>query len=681
MEFVNPFFLFGLFAISIPIVIHLFNFRKFRKVYFTNVKFIEELKQQTQKQSQLKHLIILLLRILAIISLVLAFAQPFIPVSDSEINNEERNAVSIYIDNSFSMESVIGDGSLLNEAKNKSKEIVSAYKNTDLFQLLTNDFEGRHQRFVSQDEFIELLQDIDISPVSRNISEILLRQDEILSGNNLKNKTAYLISDFQKNTCDLENIKTDSSIRVFFVPLESHSQNNLYIDSCWFDSPVHRINQLVSLNVRIRNASDTDFEKIPVKLLINGRQRAIAGFDINSGGETTIKLPFTNTETGIQYGILEITDYPVTFDDILYFSYDVSEQIPILTINENEKNIYLNSLFSDDTAFVFTNSSQKSLDYSSFGNYNLIILNEVKDISSGLAQEIKRFVDNGGSLAVLPSPEMNTRSYRDFLKSVNTDIYTETDTFRTRVGIINAQNRLFEDVFELIPENIDLPEVFKHYKISKTTNTLFEVLLEMQNGDAFFGSMPVGKGMIYLFAVPLNPEWSNFPRHAVFVPTFYKIALLSAPLTKLFYTAGEDENIEVRNGSLIGDQIFRITSAENDFEIIPEHRTINAQIFISTHNQLKKAGNYNLEYNGHKIAGLSFNYDRTESDLSCHSSGELKDQIKNNEISNLKIIKTADRSITEIITEINKGIRLWKFFVILALIFLLAEVIILRIWR
>jgi len=105
MEFVNPGFLYGLLAISIPVIIHLFNFRRFKKVYFTNVSFIKELKLQTQKQSRLKHLLILIMRILAIAAIVLAFAQPFIPVSENIINPHEKNAVSIYIDNSFSMQS------------------------------------------------------------------------------------------------------------------------------------------------------------------------------------------------------------------------------------------------------------------------------------------------------------------------------------------------------------------------------------------------------------------------------------------------------------------------------------------------------------------------------------------------------------------------------------------------
>src|ERR1700741_1709528 len=111
MSFLYPAFLFGLFALAIPVIIHLFNFRRFKKVYFTNVRFLKELKQETESKSKLKHLLILIARLLEVTCLVLVFAQPFIPLSDSRIKTGQK-AVSVFIDNSFSMESVSKNGLL-----------------------------------------------------------------------------------------------------------------------------------------------------------------------------------------------------------------------------------------------------------------------------------------------------------------------------------------------------------------------------------------------------------------------------------------------------------------------------------------------------------------------------------------------------------------------------------------
>ena len=681
MQFVNPLFLFGLFAIAIPIIIHLFNFRKFQKVYFTNVEFIEELKQQTQKQSQLKHLIILLLRILAITALVLAFAQPYIPVTEDEVIHDSQAQVSIFVDNSFSMEAASQDGILLDKAIQDARDISFAYKSSDLFQLLTNDFEGKHQRYVSRDEFLEILDEVEISSVTRLLSEVYNRQADLFLESKPGNYTSYIISDFQNSISDFENIEADSSIRLFLIPVEATDKNNLYIDSIWFSSPVQRMNQLVKLNVRVKNASENDFEKIPVKLMMNDQQRAIASFDLNAGEEVVVEMPYTNNKTGIQFGKLEITDFPITYDDAFYFTYEVKNEIPILSISKNEDgDEYLNSLFGKDSAFAFYQLPENRLDYSSFNNFNMIILDKPDNISSGLSQGLSRFANNGGSVLVIPGTNIDFDNYMEFLLNLNSPYYTSVDTFQTKVSDINLQSQVFEDVFESMPENIDLPKVQKHYIIKRQTNSMFETLLQMQNGNIFLGAVPVGLGMVYILASPLDTEWSNFPKHAIFVPALYKIALLSNPGNKLFYTIGNNQNIVIRNTALNGDKVFKIVSMDQQFEVIPEFQNLNSQINISN-NRISKAGNYTIDVADRQLAGVAFNYNRIESNLDNLDSQALEKRIKDTGLQNTSIISSTERSLSTVITQLNKGYQLWKTFIILVLVFLLGEVILLRFWK
>jgi len=327
MEFANPLFLFGLAAIAIPIIIHLFNFRRFRKVFFTNVKFIEELKQQTRQQSQLRHLLVLLMRILAIAALVVAFAQPFIPVGEKQSGQASVNAVTIYVDNSFSMEAETTDGPLLNQALNLARETAMAYGSSDQYQLLTNDFEGRHQRFVSREDFLELLNEVELSPVTRNISEAYKRQAELLNNEVKGSKTACVISDFQQSTTDLENIIPDTTITTYLIPATSGKSGNIYIDSVWFVEPVYRVDQLARLHVRIVNDSEQDYEKTPLRLKINNVQRAISSFDIEAGDAIELIMPYSNNSVGLQFGELHISDHPVTYDDSFYFVYEVLNEI------------------------------------------------------------------------------------------------------------------------------------------------------------------------------------------------------------------------------------------------------------------------------------------------------------------------------------------------------------------
>jgi len=682
MQFVNPLFLFGLFAIAIPIIIHLFNFRKFQKVYFTNVEFIEELKQQTQKQSQLKHLLILLLRILAIAALVLAFAQPYIPVAENEVKQDSQNQVSIFVDNSFSMEAGAQEGILLDKAIQNARDIAFAYKSSDLFQLLTNNFYGKHQRYVSREEFLEILDEVRISSVTRSLSEVYQRQTDLFNENKSGNKTSYIISDFQNSISDFENLEADSAIRLFLIPVEASDKNNLYIDSTWFSSPVQRIDQLVKLNVRIRNASDIDYEKIPVKLLVNNQQRAIASFDLGAGDEIVVEMPYTNNEAGIQFGKLEITDFPITYDDAFYFSYDVRNKIPILSISqESEGDIYLNSLFGKDSTFSYSNISENRLDYSAFNNFNLIILDKLDEVSSGLSQELSRFANNGGSVLVIPGKEIDFNSYMEFLLNLDSPYYMSVDTFETRVSEINLQSELFNDVFESIPENIDLPKVNSHYSLKRQTTSLFESLLVLQNGSIFLGEQPLGRGKVFIMASPLDSEWTNFPKHAIFVPALYKIAVLSNPGNKLFYTIGSNENIVMRNITLNGDKVFKILSLDKEFEMIPEFQNLNSQINIFPNDRIEKAGNYTINIDERQLAGIAFNYNRLESDLDNLDRPALEKRIKDSGLQDIRVISSTERSLSSVITELNKGFQLWKTFIILALVFLLGEVILLRFWK
>lgn len=688
MEFVNPYILFGLAAISIPVIVHLFNFRRYRKVYFTNVKFIEELKLQTQKRSKLKHLLVLLLRILAISFLVFAFAQPYIPVSEDKIEKGISQVISIYIDNSFSMESQSENGLLIDEAKIRAQEIALIYESSDVFQLLTNDFEGRHQRFVSRDEFNEILEEIKISPVARELSKVSMRQKDILSTQKNKVKSAYMITDFQKSISDIENFKTDTTISTYLIPVSASNNNNLFIDSCWFESPAQHFNQHVKLIVRVRNNSDLGFEKIPVKLIINGMQKAIGSFDISAYGQSDIKLPFTNTTTGIQYGSLHIIDYPVVYDDDFYFSYKVSASIPLLCINNKDESRYLNSLFLKDSAFVFTNISVKNIDYSSFNDYRLIILNELSEISSGLAQELKRFIDNGGNLLIIPSKEIEIENYKQFLLSLNADHYTALDTINTKVSSLDIKHAVYKEVFDDIaaekgrlPENTDLPVVSNYYKINRVSTSRQNVLLGLQNGNSFLSHIPSCKGDLYLLAVSLDEEFSNFARHAIFVPTLYNIALLSDPVGTLYYTIGEDEFIELKHRQVTGDKVYKIKKLNSDFEIIPEHKYFNSLMYFFPHAQLNDAGNYVLLSGNDSISGISINFNRNESELEVLSVEEIKKKIDDSGLRRVSILEVKEKPLSQAISEISQGKRLWKLFILLALIMLAAEVIILRVWK
>ncbi len=687
MQFVNPLYLFGLLAIAVPVIIHLFNFRRFRRVYFTNVRFLQELKQQTQKQSQLRQLLILAMRVLAISALVIAFAQPYIPFSDQQPKIASRNEVSIFVDNSFSMEATSTSGTLLDESKQKAREIASAYKSTDLFQLLTSDFEGRHQRLVTRDEFLTMLDEVKTSPAVHSFSEIVHRQYDLLKNETSARRSSYIISDFQKSSYSNINILQDSSIKTFLVPIKSANSANLYIDSCWFDQPTQQSGKTSLLTARVWNKSENDLEKIPLKLLINNQQKSIASIDIKAGMSTNVELPFTVHQAGPQHGMLQVTDYPVTYDDKFYFSFDVLSSINVLAINGGNENRFLNALFGQDSTVRLTNMNEKSIDYGRLLLFDLIILNEIPSVSTGLAEEIKRYVSNGGTILVLPAANADLVSYNSFLSSIKAPTFQHIDTVATKVIRISEESYLFRDVFERqlgkhgIAVNTELPKVSKYYPIVLSSAMLTVPLMGMLNEREFLTLTNSGMGQVIQFTVPLNPSFSNFPLQALFVPVLYNIALISHPSHNLYNFIGDNKPILIGTAFPVGDKIYKIKLLNADFEMIPQINTAGNRVNVFVGNQIPMAGNFELVNDKNVITSLAFNYNRGESDLSCNSIGDLQSIIDKSHLTSFSILKTGQNPLNEVIARINSGTQLWKYFIWLALLMLLAEILLIRFFK
>ncbi len=688
MNFLYPAFLFALSAISIPIIIHLFNFRRYKTVYFSNIQFLKTIKKKTRSKSQLKHLLVLICRILAIASLVIAFAQPYIPLTDNVKKTDEQEIISIYIDNSFSMDAESKYGNLLEVAKNKARDIINAYRPGSEFLLITNDFELKHQHPVNKEQFSEFLGEIEITPVVKNISEILSRQKDFLVhdiSTNKSNNTIFLLSDFQKSSSDFAEVNNDTNLNVHLIPLATQTTNNLYIDSCWFEIPHHKLEQQEELHIKIINKSDESYRNIPVKLFINDSVKALGSFNIAQTSSEIIVLSYTNTRTGIQQGKIEITDYPVTYDNTFYFSYTIAKNIELLAVNEDEENKFINALFVDDEYINITNFFENNIKHSQLSSFQVIILNEVKAISSGFAQELVNYISNGGTVLFFPGFEGEIESYNNFFKVLKTNYFTHIDTHKTKIERINYENEIYSNVFKKTEDNINLPEIYQHFVFSHHTFTKDEAILTTQNNHTIISITPFGKGKIYISAIPTSTEYSNFAKHPIFVPTIYNIALNSQPISKIYYTIGKDETIEIsKTGE--GYNVFHIINSSNTYDFIPQYSPgalgTNFNVKLSLKQNITKADNYVIKNKEKPLMGIAFNYNRNESDLSFYMKKEILEILKKLDLNNFSLIDTKNQTrFIQTLKQINQGKQLWKLFIILALIFFGIEIALLRLWR
>ena len=678
MNFVYPGFLFALFAISIPIIIHLFRFRRFRTVFFPNIAFLEQLSEASDRESRLKHLLVLLARILAIIFLVLAFARPYIP-AEGETVSPEGNAVGVYIDNSFSMEALSEQGRLLDEARSRALEIAGMYGAGDRFLLLTNDFEGQHQRFVSRQEFMEMVMQVEVSATVRSIAGVATRKSELFSNKAAVSQRAYYLSDFQKSTTGLDELDRSPVPAAWFIPLEARRSDNVFIDSLWFDSPVHLSGEQVSLSVRIRNDGGQILENQPLRLYLDGRQRSVVAFSLGADESKELTVSWSAGSGPFQHGYVEIADHPVSFDDRLYFSYPVAAEIPLLALKGGGHNPYLQALYGEDELFSYQTMPGFSIDYGRLSEQHLLIMDGFEQVSDGLALELQRFVEGGGSLVIFPGVEAAISSYNRFFQAIGIDRFDQLDTTAVNVSSINELHSLFDGVFEEIPEQMDLPRAFSHYVVSRQMGAGGDVLMQMQNGRPFLTSYNVGEGRVYLSAVPMADSHTNFHRHAIFVPVMLNIALQGGATQPAYHTIGQDQPVSVPGKGSRQGEVF--TLHRDGFEVIPEQRRRGNQIHLWFHDQIGEAGNYLLSLNGEEAGGLSFNYDRRESLMDCYSKNELQDKLEDMQTEGVRVVDTGDRPMENVLQEMGMGRSLWRWFIAIALLFLLAEVILIRFWK
>jgi len=688
MSFLYPYFLFGLIAVSIPILIHLFNLRTYKVVYFSNIEFLKNIKQETKAKSQLKQLLILLMRILAVSSLVFAFSQPYFPVAEN-VQINEKQAVGIYIDNSFSMEAESKNGNLLEVAKMKAREIVEAHSQSTEFYLITNDFNPKYRNKITKEYLLEQIAEVRTGAAARKISEIFSRQQLVLSQNRQANKanvkeknTLFILSDLQKSSSDYASLLNDSSINVRVVPLTTQVTNNLYIDSCWFETPYRRYNQQEELFVRIVNKSSEAYNDIPVKLLLNDSLRALGSFNISENSYETVKLSFSNTRSGIIYGQVEISDYPVTFDNVYYFSYNLAEVINILLINENDSSRYLSALFRNDNYFNLKQTNFQQVQASQFSNFQCIILNELSSLSTGLSHELSNYAHKGGTVIILPSMLANTADYNFLFNLVKTAEFEQIDSTVNAVETINYQHRIYKNVFQRIEENVDLPVVLKHFSVRSSVRSTDENLLVSKRKSPLLREVHHGKGSIFISTFPLDEKISNFVKHALFVPTFYNIVLSGQSQPSIYQIIGKDEIVTLNNFSLQTNyNVFRITQLKGTFDFIPQHSTSNesGELRLLLHGNVQQAGNYTVSSSDVSISGLAFNYNRSESELEYYTKSELADILKTNNLNNFTIIDATEQdNMVEAVREISSGKQLWKYFIFFALIFLAAEIILIR---
>ena len=655
MIYQNPQILYALLALAIPIIIHLFNFRKHEKVYFSSIRFLEEIKTQNKKKRNIKNLLILLSRIFALLFLILAFAKPYIP---NENNSDEKNNIFIYIDNSFSMNAISEKGRLLDIAKNTANSIISSYPNSSNFYLLTNNFSSLNSRLLNKEKILEEISKVETNGSFKSLNEILNKKESISKSYD----QVFLLSDFQTNTTLVESLNWEDKDNIHLIPIQSNNVSNISLDSVWIDGPIliGSLNQ----NINIKLSSVNVEKEIPITLEINNKQKIKQLIKINSGRDNKFNFK-VKLDSNINICKVYIEDYPITFDNEIYFNLNKSEKIKISSIYNNEKLNYIEKLFLNDTInYNYSKQSINSINYQKLKENDVIILDEVRKISSGLSDILMKCMTNGVTLIIIPSNNIDLDNFNEFFNLIGVDNYGKKINSKFSVKEITKDHPIFKNVFEGEIENIDYPIVKNYYSSIKSIKSNKKPIYTLENNEIFLSNYNNKKSNIYVFNTSLNDSSSNFHKHALFVPTFLNIANNSLVSSNIYNVIKNDDYfISIPNNN----EIFNL---KNDIiDIIPTSKLVNGKNRFYTNNQIKKSGQYILYNKKKAVDYIAYNYSSKESLVEY-------DDLDNLLISSVKTINK--EKISDYISSTINDVHFWKSCLILSLLFFGIEIALLK---
>lgn len=660
MTFLYPTFLWALATLSIPVIIHLFNFRKTTRVYFSSTRFLKQVKEATTAKRRLKHYLILCSRILFLLFLVITFAQPIIPARE-HLGNAKN--VILYIDNSLSMSAQLPDKTKgLDAALQHARSLLKLFPGDTRYKLITNDFAPYSNTFKTKAEIEDLLTQIRFSPVSRTLQEV----KERITQDNIHGYEIFWISDFQKSTFgNVRYTPSDSLLKLHLVPLDYETHANVFVDSAFLENPFAARGEKNALRVLMRNAGNDDVEQLNLKLVINGIQAGTTAVNIKPNSVTETSFDLTTGLSGLNKAKINFNDFPVSFDNDFFLTLNFTNKINVVEVRSNRQPSPVEKVFGNKQVFDFKAFDVSNVNYSFLSQADLVVINGLNTIDASLALAIRHYIDNFGTVLLVPGPTPDVNSYRLLLplQAINSNVQVSTELDRP-----DFNNPFFENVFEEKSVALAMPKATKILSWGGRS-----AILNFKNGEPFL-SLFDQKGKLYVLASPLEQTFTDFQNNALFVPVMYRVAASgkkdSAPLyhtlTENFIALTADSLTTETPLKLIGDQ-----------EIVPAQRKVGENIFIDLPKFSLSQGFYKVVASRDTIGLLAFNLGKAESLLDQYTAPEVKVLLGNGDNITLFEPSSVDTFSNEIKAR-YLGRPLWKYALLAALFFLLAEILLIR---
>ena len=677
MSFAHPNFLWAFAVLLIPILVHLFNFRRYKTIYFSSLQFLKKVDKETNATKTIKHYLILALRLLAFICLVLAFAQPYIPSSAN--SKSDKNILAVYLDNSFSMSAKGTNGDLLNHAKETLRKTVEQQVKSQQYILVTNELGGIEHRVLSASELLDRIETINLSPTSRPLLQPLRSMRNFLTNEGYNGNIQFLtLSDMQRNN-ELQTKELDTSASFNFLSFSPQNTQNLFIDSVWFEEPFQRKGLNSKLNIRVVNFSNADLTNVEIQLTLGTIKRQ-ALVDIDAKQKEIVSINFTNKDSGMQSGKVTVTDDQLYFDNTFYFSFSVEESLNITIINEGKSSGFVEKVFKTDDFYNINNLGSDRLKNGDFSSADLIVLNGLNTIPSGLRTKLNQLSKQGKSICVIPGSSPDKNTYNQLLKSFGLPIINTEINQALRINEIATDYAFFDGIFDKKVDNIRMPPLQKHFSSSIYTAVNYLPLIKLENNDPIFVSTS-GRQKTYMFYSSADKDFNDFSQSALFSALLLKIGKLSQTKQDLFLTLGTAQNYTTK---IEMSQDEKVELLNGEVRFIPEMSYSDGILDISiektSENQSVVAGEYTMLYKNDPVGNVALNYNREESKLEYYSEKEIS-----NYLNMLNVTKTNFQRLDDFDDiqqlSIENSNEYWRILLTLSLVFLIVEMLVVTRWK
>lgn len=662
MNFLFPLFLIAGAAIAIPVIIHLFNFRKYKTIEFSDTRLLEQIKITSQKSRKVQNWWLLLSRILFLATLVLAFAQPYLGTQ----KDTSRQLKLIYIDNSQSMaDNLGGQRQLLQNAIDDAKGIINALSEHQQYILLSNN-NIYASRPIGKSQVMEALQQLKVSAKTVSLKQINQAVNNALSDNNAENAEVYIFSDLQKSTLFREALDTVAATAHYIIRPQLHRQSaNLYFDTAYFVNPVIDTRQENPLVVKISKSNTTETIQSQVQVWVNGQARAAKNINFTNDSTWTDTIALMVNTPGWHKILLTVKDAPIQFDDTFRITAKTNANLAVLNLNDGSSSPYLQAALSPANGFITRNAPLNAGSAGEWPDNNLVILQNIQQLSPEFTDAVKKGLQNGQSFFLIPGNISNIASFNQQLNKIAPINFAAADTASTQIGAVQTEHALLKDVIATMPQNVQLPTVLRHYPISAGLSANQQSILSLKNGQPFLAQYSIDNGALYIIASSLEERSGNFVLSNLFMPLLYKMCAVSGAQSIYAINANSNQPVFIPNQSA-NRTVFKATGP--DAEVIPAQNAYGNGTNIFLGKAIDQAGFYTLKNESVADSTLvAVNANTLESELEAATKEALEQQLKPAKLSweqsGAPMVSSATGNNTD----------LWKWLVAIALLALIIE--------